>query len=206
MDPYAPIKQRYGFDLPETYRVLQGQGHLALPWEKYLVFQDCEWLNLEDIAEYEFNDWEIASDGGYVPFAITARHEPYCWRLDWAAGGEPAIVLCEQGEKAVCLAPDLRGLLYRLALEAFGGRNAFSNSAQTKDLSRAVDIVTPLLPKPWADRLQELRRRPWKKADDDLRVITWQECQDIIKSDLAFPHLDEKFIHDKEYLKRLKGR
>jgi len=111
MDPYAEIKKRFGFELPEFYRTLATGGHLEYPEEKYIAFDDCEWLTLDAIAEYDFNPWEISADGGFVPFAITGRNEPYCCRLDWATGGEPPIVLGERSEKAVCRAPDLRGFL-----------------------------------------------------------------------------------------------
>lgn len=30
-------------------------------------------------ATYRFNSWEFAVDGGFVPFAITGSHEPYCY-------------------------------------------------------------------------------------------------------------------------------
>lgn len=36
----------------------------------------------------------------------------------------------------------------------------------------------------------------------NLGCISWQEGEEIVKADLSFPHLDETFIHDKEYMKR----
>jgi hypothetical protein len=210
MKQYAAIEQRYGFALPEIYRTLELRGHFSHrgPEENYLAFYDCEWLPMAAIAEYRFNDWEIATDGGFVPFAITGRHEPYCWRLDWAVGGEAPIVLCERCERAVCLAPDFRGFVYRMALEAFAGRNDFPGDAKVDELHRAVAILAPLLPEQWSARLLNLRGRSWQKDEKlgNLCVIPWQECEDIIAADLAFPHLNEAFIHDKGYLKRLRER
>src|SRR5262245_47764061 len=122
MQAYEAVRRQYGFELPDAYRTLQGGGHFDVPpTDNYLTFYDCEWLPLCEIADYEFNKWEIASDGGFVPFAITGRHEPYCWRLDWTSGGEPPIVLCERCESGLCLAPDFRGFLYRMTLEALPG-------------------------------------------------------------------------------------
>src|SRR5262245_64311824 len=123
MESYVAIQQRYGFEMPEFYRKLQAQGHLSWPTENNLAFYDCEWLTLDAIAQHKFPEWEIASDGGFVPFAITGRGETYCWRLDWASGGEPPIVLCQRSEIALCLAPDFRAFLYRMALEAISGCN-----------------------------------------------------------------------------------
>jgi hypothetical protein len=212
MQEYAAIEQRYGFAIPPTYRVLEGQGHFSYEQgaENYLAFYDCEWLPLEGIAHYDFNPWEIAVDGGFVPLAITGGHEPYCWRLDWATeGSEPPIVLCERSERATCLAPNFGGFLYRMALEAFAGRNDIPDTPKCKDeLYRAVDILAAVLPPAWTARLRDLRGKPWRKDEEhgNLVVISWQECQEIVRADLSFPHLDEKFIHDKDYLKRLQGR
>jgi hypothetical protein len=204
MDHYGAIEQRYGFVVPEVYRTLEAQGHLGLPWRNYLAFYDCEWLKLEKIVQYKFNDWEIAVDGGFVPFAITGRHEPYCWRLDWASGGEPPIVLCKACESGICLAPDLRGFLYRMAIEAFAGRNDFLGDARVDELRRAVDIIASLLPARWARQLRELQHGNWQKDEKRayLFIIPPQECDIILAKELSFLHLNEEFIHDKEYLNR----
>lgn len=211
MDPYTAIEQRYNFSIPASYRLLEARGHFDYKRgeDNYLAFDDCEWLSPEAIAKHEFNRWEIAIDGGFVPFAMNGRGEPYCWRLDWAAdGGEPAIVHCERCEWAICLAPSFSGMLYRFAIEAFGGRNCIPEHAKYKDkLYRDVDILSEVLPPDWMARLRELRRMPWRK-DDKLNhalVISWQEAEELINADLAFPHLNEKFIHDKDYLERKKS-
>lgn len=212
MDEFKSIEQRYGFSLPPTYRQLESQGHFTTGrgCGDWLGFYDCEWLTLAGIANYEFHSWEIAVDGGFVPFAITGRHEPYCWRLDWAVeGSEPPIVICEQSEKAFCLAPNFNGFLYRLAIEAFAGRNDIGSNPKSKDeLLRAVDILTGILPAAWAARLDELSTRSWSKDDKsgNMLVISWAEGAQIIQADLAFPHLNEKFFHDKHYLKRLQDK
>jgi hypothetical protein len=211
MDEFEAIRRRYGFEMPETYRVLQSAGNFQPPLEKYLSFYDCEWLPLEEIANFQFNRWEIASDGGFVPFAMTGRHEPYCWRLDWAHGGEPPVVLCERCESARCLAPSFQGFLYRMALEAFAGRNDFLGDSKVDELVRAVNIIVPLLPGDWARRLRDLRdRQDWQtkqeRAGCSLFLLAPDECKAILAVDLAFQHLNEEFIHDKEYLERRSGK
>jgi hypothetical protein len=207
MNEYEAIRLRYGFELPEPYRSLRDAGHLdAPPSQNHLAFYDCEWLSLRAIAEYSFNEWEITGDGMFVPFAITGRHEPYCWRLDWESGAEPPIVLCERCESGICLAPDFRGFLYRMALEAFAGRNDFLGEAKVEELHQTVNILASLLPAHWAQQLRDLRGRPWQKDEKRgcLFILPQPECDAIIAAELTFPHLNEVFIHDKEYLKRQK--
>lgn len=212
MNEYESIERRYGFAIPPTYRQLEARGVLdhRRGLEGQLGFYDCEWLSLEGIATYKFNSWEIAVDGGFVPFAITGSHEPYCWRLDWATdGNEPPIVICERSERAICLAPNFGGFLYRMAIEAFAGRNDIGANPQCKDeLLRAVDILVGVLPPAWSARLVELRTQPWRKEEKsgDMVVLSWVEGQQIIQADLSFSHLNEKFFHDKHYLQRLHGK
>jgi hypothetical protein len=79
MPAYEAVRRRYGFDLPEAYRALEGAGHFAPQATDYLSFYDCEWLPPQQIADFKFNPWEIASDGGFAPFAMSGAHEPYCW-------------------------------------------------------------------------------------------------------------------------------
>lgn len=206
------IEKRYGFALPPAYRRLESQGHFASRSDQghSLSFYDCDWLPLEGIATYQFNSWEIAVDGGFVPFAITSRHEPYCWRLDWATDGdEPPIVLCERSEKAICLAPNFEGFLYRMAIEAFAGRNDIRASPKCKDeLLRAIEILAGMLPPAWSARLLDLQAKPWRNEEKsgNMVVLSWAEGEQIIQADLSFPHLNEKFVHDKDYLKRLQNK
>lgn len=212
MNEYESIEQRYGFAIPPAYRQLEAQGlfDYRRGQEGWLSFYDCEWLSLEGIATYKFNSWEIAVDGGFVPFAMTGRHEPYCWRLDWATvGNEPPIVICERSERAICLAPNFGGFLYRMAIEAFAGRNDIGSTPQCKDeLLRTVDILAAVLPSAWSARLLDLRAKPWRNDEEtgSMVVLTWAEGEQIIQADLSFPHLNEKFCHDKDYLKRLQNR
>jgi hypothetical protein len=212
VNEYELIERRYGFTIPPMYRQLEAQGQCGYRRAQGngLSFYDCEWLSLEGIATYKFNTWEIAVDGGFVPFAITGRHEPYCWRLDWATdGNEPPIVICERSETASCLAPNFGGFLYRMAIEAFAGRNDIGSTPRCKDeLLRAVDILAGVLPPAWSARLLDLRARPWRNDEKSgtMVVLSWAEGEQIIQADLSFPHLNEKFFHDKDYLKRLHNR
>lgn len=212
MNGYEKIQQRYGFALPQAYRDLQSQGRFdcgRVPCD-CLEFRECEWLTLDGIAEYQFNRWEIAVDGGFVPFAMTARHEPYCWRLDWGtAAVEPPIVLCERSERATCLAPNFCGFLYRMAVEAFATGSDPGTAAESQSrLLRAVEILANVLPPTWSARLFELRSQSGRSdgITGSSPVLSWEEGQRILQADLSFPRWNETFIHDKDYLKRVRNR
>jgi hypothetical protein len=210
MDALASITKRFEFTLPAAYKALLDGGHLGMPWETYVVFDDFEWLAADAIAEYEFSKYSIASDGGFVPFAINGGGNPWCWRMDWTANGVTPVAFCE-GEKGLGYAPDFRGFLFRKALEEFAGANDLASSPKKHaDLRRAVDIVAPHLPAAWTKRLRELaghEMKKWQKGKfGELFVLPKDELNAIVAKELAFPHLDEKFIEDKELLKRAKKK
>lgn len=203
IDTIASIRNRYGFDFPELYRKLLEMGHFSTtPWENYLNLHECEWLSLEEIATYEFLDFQITSDGGFVPFGITARRDEYCWRIDWATEGEPPIVFCERGESGFGYAPHFQSFLYRQALEEFAGYGGPEDEKGLASLHRAVAILAPYLPGPWSRHLRELAERKfadWKKGNlGEVYLLAKDELEGLIAEQLAFSHLNEQFEQDKE--------
>ncbi len=208
MDPQKLIQTRYGFALPDIYRALLVKGHFTTkPWKNYLSFDDCEWLSLDQIANYKFLDFQITSDGGFVPFAVSSRRDEYCWRLDWATGTESPVVFCEYGESGFGYAPDFRGFLYRKALEEFAGHNDFANDeGKLVELRQAVKIISPHLPTSWSNQLRELAAcglDDWHTGEyGELYVLPKSELADRIASQLAFPQLNETFAQDKERARR----
>lgn len=210
MDTLAAIETRYGITLPKLYRDFLVQRHFSPePWKNYLAFDDCEWLSPKAIESYKFLDFQISSDGGFVPFATTSRRDEFCWCLDWATGAEPPIVFCERGESGFGYAPDFRGFLYRKALEEFAGYNDFaSDEGKLGDLQRAVKIISPHLPAEWAKQLRTLAEYDldeWQEGDaGELYVLAPADLEARIGSQLAFAHLNESFEQDKERVNRSK--
>lgn len=201
-DALSSIRDRYGFELPELYRSILANGHFSTsPWDNYWELQDCEWLPLDAIAAYEFLDFQITSEGGFVPFAVSTRQDEFCWRLDWAAGAEPPVVFCERGESGFGYAPHFQGFLYRKVLEEFSGFGP-ENERGVVRLRHAVNQVTPYLPQAWAARLQDLARQDfdrWQKGRlGELFLLPKDELAALVSAELAFPHLNENFGLDKE--------
>lgn len=208
MDAQALIQKRYGFALPDLYQSLLANGHFTVkPWNNYLSFDDCEWLSLENIATYRFLDFQITSDGGFVPFAVSSRRDEYCWRLDWATGANSPIVFCEYGESGFGYAPDFRGFLYRKALEEFAGHNDIAgDESKLGELQRAVKIICQHLPTAWSNQLRELAAcalDDWQEGEyGELYVLPKSELETRIADQLAFPHLNETFEQDKDRANR----
>lgn len=201
-DAMSSIRDRYGFELPQTYQAILANGHFSTsPWDNYLELQDCQWLPLDEMAAYEFLDFQITSDGGFVPFAVSARRDEFCWRLDWSTGAVPPIVLCERGDEGWGYAPHFLGFLYRKVLEEFAGYGPEDERGLAR-LRHAVALVTPYLPPAWAARLKALAQRDfgeWKKGKYGERfLLPKDELEALVCAELAFPHLNERFVQDKD--------
>jgi hypothetical protein len=200
MELERAIEARYGFSLPASYRALQAEGRFAAGSENWLHLTDLEWLGLRDIAAYQFEDWQLAAAGHFVPFAISARRDEWCWRLDWANGGEPPVVFLERGPEGYGYAPDFRGFLYRVLLEELSGSWLLQDETDEHGQAlvwQSVNTVTPFLPEAWAARLRDLAARPWyKDKSGAIRVFPRTECKQIVAEELKFPHLNEYFMQE----------
>ncbi len=210
MDPYLAIEKRYGFSIPDSYRVLCSGGHLNYEGNRsVLSFQECEWLQPTEIASFQFRSWDVESDGGYVPFAITGRGEPYCWKLDWSINHqEPPIVYSQDGEVGTCLAPDFSSFLFRLTIEAFVGNSDVSPKRTVDDhlakIDSMLDVLQQVLTPYQMATIRKLRTMPWMhySKHNVWGVMPWDEGCTLIKEKMTFEHLDEEFIRDKEFIKR----
>lgn len=184
-------------------------GHFSTsPWENNLNLHECEWLSLEEIATYKILDFQITSEGGFVPLGITARRDEYCWRIDWATEAEPPIVLCERGGSGFGYAPHFQEFLYRQALEEFAGIGSPEDEEGLASLQHTVAILAPYLPGPWSVHLRGLAERKfadWKKDKlGEVYLLAKDDLDGVIAEQLSFPHLNEAFVQDKERAKRAK--
>ncbi len=181
MDEYSVIEQRYGYRPPNVYRTMQKKGHFdwhgpnGSPDDLFLT--DLEWLSLQKIAEYKFFDWQV---GVLLPFAISARRDEWCWRLDWQQSAELPVVFCERGAIGYGFAPNFCGFLYRILLEEFSGTwlvDSFGTQGTQTRLCRYVDFVRPYLPERWVRSLLSLAKREWVTlADGTYCGFSREEC------------------------------
>lgn len=203
MSQFASIEKRYGIRIPDLYRTLHDAGHFDPDaGDNYLAFTDNEWLSPDEIAEYEFLEWQAPHKTWFVPFSISARRDEWGWRLDWITDGEPAVVFCERGPEGFGYAPHFQGFLYRKTLEELSGTWLMESTDDAQGLARVkrtVEIVTPHLPAHWAERITELSQREWTTDElEAICVFPRSECEAIAAAELAFPHLDEEFLQEAE--------
>jgi len=125
---------------------------------------DMEWMPLEEIIDYRFEDYQSP---GFVPFAFTAGGDLWCWRAVPDAVVEPCVVECPHDcEEGSVYAPDFQMAIYRHLLEAAAGLHGTE-----QDLLDEVDLIRKccdrfrsLLSQQQASRLDDILSRPPQSA------------------------------------------
>jgi hypothetical protein len=198
---YQLIQERYGFELPKEYREMHEQGWFAFDdahnrmGPNYLWTNDMEWLQPLQILRHDFPEY---CKSGFVPFAMTAGGDHWCWYPAFADGGVAPVALCPHDSiMGEIYAPHLYGAAYRQALEF-----TLNMEDDEEDESRApikdwLDRLAPRWPRSWRDQLQEISVRPLQ--DQHFGKLVWkallskEEYKSIVHRDLCFPRLGEEF-------------
>ena len=198
MDVYQQIKSRYGFAIPEEYRGLEANGWLA--WSEkntdYLWINEGEWLSPDEILNYQFEDYHKQ---GFVPFALAGNGDLWCWYPEWATREATPVVYCPHDcYDGSGYAPSFLGWMFRTIVEFASAGGLIMNEATARiHFARWQKDVVPLLPAAWGACVNDIVGKPVKTWPEERGFggpgfISMHEAQDIIRSYLAFPHLDEE--------------
>jgi hypothetical protein len=190
MTIYDEIEAKYGFAIPAEYQEMERLGWLdPSDMSRYLYMFEAEWFRPEKILRYQPLDFHKP---GFVPFAFTGGGDNWCW---WPA--ENCVVLCPHD----CLegefdAPDFLGSIYRRTLEyASGGQE--SEGEARKQLREWAKRLTAFFPPHWIKTISDAAEAPlvrWERGNDyGNGFLTLDEQEAILRRDLAFPRLGEKF-------------
>ena len=86
---FSQIEQRYLLKMPSAFREIWRRGWCSD--KDSIYFPDLEWMPLEEIRDYEFEEYQIS---GFVPLAHTAGGGLWCWELEQSFSAEPRVVMC----------------------------------------------------------------------------------------------------------------
>ncbi len=198
------IETRYNFTLPEMYCQLEQSGRFspanfnpAQPVQSlYLWLAEVEWWSLAEIANYQPPGHHKP---GFVPFASDGAGDFWCWWPLRASGLGTPIALCPHDYKVARLdAPHFTGWLYRRILDYARGHIDTAEEAEARDWFKRwrTDLGAFFLPQ-WNETLGHLATAPLKTRPElsytQQGFLNPEEYQAIIKRDLWFEGLDEKF-------------
>jgi hypothetical protein len=193
---YEAIAARYAFSIPDAYRRLESRGLFNWPSSdpaciepgSYLWLPEMEWLRPREILEYKFEDYHLP---GFVPFAFTGAHDPWCWRPDLADERGTPVVYCPHDEyNASIYAPDFATALYRQILAFCGEPWYLREDYDVSALLRrwAIDLAEIFVP-PRCETLHAL-------ADDPARI---ERARSIDNTEVAFESMGDDIAWVRPY-------
>jgi len=187
MDHFAGIEARYGFPVPEHYRLLHARGHADPDAPDPIWLFEVEWLSPHQIATWRFEPYHRP---GYVPFATTPDGDLWCWARDLAGDdGASPVARCPRGyEMCELYAPDFLAFTYRRLLDyADGGFDEPQALDARLHFARWAQDLYPLYPQRWSWTLDAIARRPLT----DRGLLAVGEYRTLLRRDLGFPGLGE---------------
>lgn len=196
MNEYEHLRQRFDFELPDTYREMQEAGFFDFDNLNYLFLTDLEWLSLEQIITFKFLEFQI---DGLIPFAKSARKDLFCWYPQWIFHDNTPVIFCPRDDnEAFGYAGDFAACIYRLLLEEFSG-SCLVDSLGIEETSvrfrKYAQNIKGYLPPAWSNSLSLLAERPLKELEPDVfGVFSRSECNVLIERQLGFLHLNQKLI------------
>lgn len=211
------IETRWNLVLPASYTALLRAGAFSSPIatrdpvgvasedllrDEYLhgpvrlLFTDLEWLQPDEIEQFEPSEFEIA---GLIPFAESARRDLWCWYPAWQSGADVPIVYCSgDSDVADVYAPNFDGFLFRKLLDEFAGTwldKDFSEAEIRALWARCLEALRPWLSAERHAILGEMLGRPWVRRDGTLALVSPEEADSIAERELQFERFGQEFKH-----------
>ena len=191
------------FRIPEIYTEMSRKGFFNK--DTFLWLNDMEWIPIEKIGDYEYEDGESRS---VVPFAFTGGGDKWVWVIDEGENDYP-VGLCEGAEvNGIYYARNTRDAILRQIIEFVSGSNFYVNAEEAKSYQFSEAELKELLKK-WknsfegilSDEQLELISRfstmPLKhiesKYGEWYALLSDEESGEMIRKYLGFDRLDDEF-------------
>ena len=114
------------FRIPEIYTEMSRKGFFNK--DTYLWLNDMEWIPIEKIGDYEYEDGESRS---VVPFAFTGGGDKWVWVIDEGENDYP-VGLCEGAEvNGIYYARNTRDAILRQIIDFVSGSNFYVNAEES---------------------------------------------------------------------------
>ncbi|MGJ3507516.1 MFS transporter [Enemella sp. A6] len=197
------IAAQYSLTWPKQYLALADEGMLDVSPRQFLHFNtDFEVLQPRDVAKRlqmlaEPNDFRhIDPAEGLLPFGMEPNGNLYCFHTGAAEGGSvPVVLLQDDDEEDLRLAPDLPGFVFVTMVETVAEFYDDDDLGQGDPRQNAADWLSSheqILIPDQVVALRELFVRPLIERDDDsMGFIEFAELDDLIDPVLKYPKRHE---------------
>lgn len=176
---------------PTTYQDLFKPGSAGSVYQS-IRFPDVEWLidGADDLHLRPF--WSA----GFIPFALNGRGDAWCFCPEGnSAEDEQSYVAlcCHDFPFGQLYAPSFAGWLFRRILDVCRG----DFGLEEVRLDHWIDVLCPMLPIPWVQTLEAIRKRPAVPSLEKGRLrqalVSETEYDILVERHLKMPDLDQIF-------------
>lgn len=191
------------YKIPLIYQKMNERGYVSL--ENYLWLNEMEWLSIDAIREYEYDEGESEL---IIPFAFTGGGDKWVWVVN-DENKEYSIGLCERGEvNGVYYAKNMEDGIFRQIIEYVSDSNFYLNKAMAKSyqvseselmwqLEKWKTCLDGILNKKYLDIIGSLRELSLKYVRSQygewVALITLDERNKLLNKYIKFDLLDEEF-------------
>lgn len=192
------IERRWAVALPTNFRQMAGAGLIMRGHPNELVLSDTQWLDAEAIAAYADPARSLEQ---LIPFGRSARRDLWCWYTGWHEGSNELPVILSEAQSTYFsgYAPSFGACVYRLLLEEFSSTWLVGSLGSAPEIEarfrRYVWDIHPYLPGQWIEQLQAIvGGHLTEDADGHFGFIPYEMCEQIVRRDVSFPHLNEEIL------------
>ena len=110
------------YKIPLVYQKMDERGYTNAQSDLYLWLNEMEWMSIDKIEEYEYDEGETES---IVPFAITGAGDKWVWIVA-DNGEEYSVGLCERAESnGIYYAKNTEDAILRQIIEYVASSNFY---------------------------------------------------------------------------------
>lgn len=195
------------FEFPPLFIEFSKYGWLNSENDNYLWLDDMEWLDIQEIYEYEYENGEIRN---IVPFAVTGGGDKWIWYIEDDKITSVGLVYHDD-INGKFYSENLEGAIFRNILEFVSDSCFYIDEDDAESYQISIDELRALL-SDWINKLRGFFQEAWVRELEKLQsldfkychtdygdyyaLLTPKEAKDKIKHYLDFNLLDKTFKWD----------
>lgn len=193
------------YRIPNTYQKMNDRGFTNAKKDSYLWLNEMEWMTVDKIKEYEYDEGETES---IVPFAFTGAGDKWVWIVN-NENKEYCVGLCEVAEtNGIYYAKNTEDAILRQIFEYAASSNFYLIEEEAESFQISEDELKVRL-EWWKNNFRGILNDEYIKVIDKLSklslkhikckygewdaLLTLEEQDDLIDKYIRFNMIDQEF-------------
>lgn len=189
--------------IPSVYQKMSDRGFFNI--ETYLWLNEMEWMSIDKIKEYEYDEGESKS---IIPFAITGGGDKWVWVVD-DENKEYYVGLCERAESnGIYYAKNTEDAILRQIIEYVASSNFYIHKEEAESYQVNEDELKMQL-EGWKNRFKGILNNDYLNIIDKLKelnlkhikckygewdaLLSLEEQDELIDKYITFDKIDDEF-------------